>query len=440
MSAKNGFLKNPLSLEENPNKLDAFNLSEQYDYFNTKINQAPNKSILALVWEYWSGKSTMLWNIEEQSDDIWITFDAWSYPERKSLWDGLILKIATDILWDLSSQKIEKKIDWDSSNKKEVGALISATATIASLATNWFDLSSLIPAWLNKIGLSFEKFLEISNSWPIFRIEWFKKIFQEILKEIWDKRITVVLEDIDRAWKEWIFFLETLFQFLKFESPWDFNIKFIVPISKKAYYEDIDSYMKCVDYFEFLNLKPEGVESYLHFVESEFDESMFLPFRRIKPLYLLAEFFYLISWTFEISFRKFWLMIRSSNERFIYLKNLFPDMPINPYIVITLEFMNYIDKWSWESKVNQLTEFVKNRKIKWDNLFWAILCISQHIDGNWPLLQSDKLTQIFATNEIKIRDYWGDIFEFYFINLIDLPPASILLSSWRISQPRDYDI
>ena len=441
MTLNNGFLKNILDLEENPNKPDAFNLQEQYSYFEKKINQISNKSIMAIVWDYWSGKSTMLYHIQNTywGSVKWITFDAWSYPERKWLWDWLILRIVQEILWENYTNKTKNIIDGHSNNST-MATWISAIWTATSLMATSMDFSSIIPEVLSKIGISLKDFQELSNHWPIIRIEWFKELFRRILKEIWDTELIIVLEDIDRAWVEWIFFLETLFQFLKFESSWEFKIKFILPIARSSYVENIESYMKCVDNFEFFNVKPSGVDAYVQFTGRYFNKDLFLEYRRINPLYLLSEFFFLLSRNYEISFRKLGLMIRSANARYIYLKDMFPEELINPYTVIVLECMSYVEKIVWDKKSDYLSEFVKNRTCwAWD-LFGAMLYMTQFKDDNTSLIRDNWVNEVFSNDEIKIADRGWMIFEYYLKYLRDLPPLSILNRPNRLTHVRTFDI
>lgn len=195
----------------------------------------------------------MIYNIEKNcSEPIkWIHFDAWKYPERRDMWEWFILDTAEQI-WT-----------WRKNTADEIDG---KDITISE----WILTTLSIIPWLwglDKLN-------------KIFESRWAKRIFdlQEILKKIilsYDKDITIVIEDIDRSWEYGILFLETLNQFLK-HYLWEKNIKIITLISKDSYNKNLESYLKCVDAFEFFvpNYKnfEKFVDTYFNsFVPNTFD-------------------------------------------------------------------------------------------------------------------------------------------------------------------------
>ena len=69
------FIKNPLLLTENHRIDDLFAIEGIANDFKSKLINAPHKSIIGLVGEYGTGKSTMLHKVSQQiENDFWIEF------------------------------------------------------------------------------------------------------------------------------------------------------------------------------------------------------------------------------------------------------------------------------------------------------------------------------------------------------------------------------
>ena len=123
------------------------------------------------------------------------------------------------------------------------------------LKSNFDDDKKTLINVLSKIpGLAvlegFNHFLETS---PAKRVNDVQRIFREQLDNI-KKDIFVIIEDIDRSGDSGAFFLETLKQFLKSSNLLN-KVVIIVPIANENYYKNIDSYLKCIDYFDFFEQK-----------------------------------------------------------------------------------------------------------------------------------------------------------------------------------------
>ena len=50
----------------------------------------------------------MLYQLRKKRKGVWVEFDSWQYPERKNLWEGLILELASKInKRDITTKKID---------------------------------------------------------------------------------------------------------------------------------------------------------------------------------------------------------------------------------------------------------------------------------------------------------------------------------------------
>lgn len=242
------FLKNSILLEDTHKVDDLFGMESHREDIWKKIEWLPNKSIMALVWPYGSGKSTMMHNVEKiyTKSAKWVHFDAWKYPERRDMWEWFILDFA-DQIWKWR-KVVADEIDGNSITVSE-GILTTL---------------SVIP-WLWGV----EKLNKI------FESKWAKRIFdlQEILKKIiinFEMDVILVIEDIDRSGEYGMLFLETLNQFLK-HYLWEKNIKVITLISKDSYNQNLESYLKCVDTFEFFTPNYNNFEKFVNTYFNSFE-------------------------------------------------------------------------------------------------------------------------------------------------------------------------
>ena len=232
-----GFISDTKLIREDSRVDDLFSLQNYQTLISKKINNLPSGSILAIVGSFGCGKSTLIHQIRKSSDPAkgsWIEFDAWKYPERKEMWEGLILDTAEQ----LGNRKaIAGKIEGKSTKSKILDLVTDLAGAISELPG--FDMV--------------DKFVEIFKTSPATRVFELQSIFTKLLEKN-GKDTVFVLEDIDRSGGHGIFFLETLSQFLRTVADNSENkIVAVVLIADTSYESDINSYRKSIDYFEKFN-------------------------------------------------------------------------------------------------------------------------------------------------------------------------------------------
>lgn len=246
-----GFVKNHSLLDETSEVEDLLGIESVCEKFTKKIDSIVKPSIVALIGSFGSGKSTMLNQImiARAKKEMWIEFDAWKYPDRKDLWEGFVLDIA----------KFGSPKEFEKASKELKGTQNDDKKTL-------INVLSKIPGCASLEGLN--HFLETS---PAKRVDDIQKILKNHVQKI-EKDLFVIVEDIDRSGDAGVFFMETLKQFLR-TSELNKKIVIIVPIANENYHKNIDSYLKCIDYFEFF----ESIEIKLEqFVDKVFDENLFV--------------------------------------------------------------------------------------------------------------------------------------------------------------------
>jgi KAP-like P-loop domain-containing protein len=331
------FIKNPSLLIENHRIDDLFDIDSIANDFKSKLINAPHKSIMGLIGEYGTGKSTMLYKVSKQiENDFWIEFDAWKYPERKELWEGFVLDFARQID-NKTFESVRQKIDGKQNDDKKT--LVNTVGSIPGLAA----IKNLT------------HFYETSPARRTFEI-------QDILKNLIsdkakDKKIYIVVEDIDRSGDAGIFFLETLKYFLQnLDVP--NTIKIIVPIADSKFYDHTDSYIKCLDLVDFY--QPSNIKMD-KFVESVFEAELIQQPKVKKQLTQLFELL-IIEPTFTL--RKLKLILRKADLNYInqQVDGFDPDFRMS----ILFEISKYID--STRSGKNLFSLYKNKRSISENKL------------------------------------------------------------------------
>ena len=248
---KHSFIKDVKLLEENHRVDDLLGFDEKIEEFTAQLMDIENNSIVGFVGPYGCGKSTLLYQIHKDPKVIknervateklqkfqeskWFVFDAWKYPERKNLWEGLVLDIALQ-----SGEKVFKSaintIDGNKHKDKKVITKLAGDAT--SFISKGVLGVDIMPEFI-KSALD-----DILSSEPLKRIYEFQELLLRIFQKI-DQDIYIVIEDADRSGDKGIFLLETLRYLIKSDNSKSgeagHKIVVIVPMGKEVF-EEVDT-------------------------------------------------------------------------------------------------------------------------------------------------------------------------------------------------------
>ncbi len=318
-----GFIENYELLKEDYRTNDLIDISYITDGFKNKLQSIDKSSIVGLIGQFGSGKSTMLYQIEKnkiKKDDVWINFDAWKYPDRKDMWEGLIIEFAYAID---KRKEIVKKLEGKSDECNRINTYIDAAKAIVNLPV--FDSIRRI-------------YNRYHDSSPIKRLYDLQLMFGNLIKSI-NSDIYLVLEDVDRSGDSGIFLLETLKQFLGTLNK-NKKIIVIVPVGDTKYKENINAYLKCFDYVEYFNYTNINLDN---FFKSIIKDTMLVEITENR--YLISEIFeYVFRVNPEFNIRLMKTILRKANMNYKAQLN-----------------DGYSPKWMW-TVVFELTEYIYAKK------------------------------------------------------------------------------
>ena len=230
---ENSFAKDEEILEEDHKRDDLLDFSKIINDFKSLFQQTDKNSLIGLVGEFGSGKSTMLYQLyrNEKEEEKWFTFDAWKYPDRQDLWEGFVLDFSKEVSPE-EFKKVDKEIKGEQNDDKKT----------------LIKVLSKIPGFAILEGVN--HFFKTS---PATRVDQVQRILHEQINKV-DKELFIIIEDIDRSGDRGVFFLETLRNFIK-NNNFKRKIVIIVPIGNKNLKKDADAYRKILDYIYFFELK-----------------------------------------------------------------------------------------------------------------------------------------------------------------------------------------
>ena len=327
MHFENWFIRDEKLLQETSNSKDLLYWDSYISKYSDRIDEFHWSNIRWLIGHFWIWKSTLINNMrnhrkDSKKNERWFEFDARKYPDRKDLWEWFVLDFAKQVS-EKKFNDAKKHIDWNKNEDKK---------TLANVA--WVAASLFIPWWNVISNLSY--FFNTSPAKRVFEIQ---EIFWNLVGNLKENKIIIVVEDIDRSWDAWIFFLETLKQFISKNDFWK-EILIIIPIWTNEYYDNIDSYLKPIDYFDFFTPINPNLE---WFIQEIFIDDIINDKRYFQPL---KEF---LEWLFdyypnEINIRKLKMIIRKANQNHIMMYGKYDELfDLDRRLNIIFEVIKYID-------------------------------------------------------------------------------------------------
>lgn len=299
-----GFVKNPRLLDEKVSDTDYLDISSSISAFSERLSSTTDHLMIGVIGAFGVGKSTLISKTKESrvEDEEWIHFDAWQFPDRKELWEGLILDTAKHFS---KLEGVKRLVDGQSGKDKKL-----ATSTLESgvdIASTLVGLPLVLKPLFGLIK-NLEYFADKSPARRVFEIQ---EIFTSLINASKKERIVFILEDVDRSGEAGLFFLETFRQFLNNTSLTK-QVLVIVAISNTHYYNNIDSYLKCLDTVEFFNKRAKV--DLTSFVKEVFESDVEFETE------ILSEFLsYLYNSYPEMNMRKIKLILRQSNLNYVEL-------------------------------------------------------------------------------------------------------------------------
>ncbi len=282
--------------------------------FLKSIDSKKVNYIYWIIWGWGVWKSTYITTIKSKDKTgKWVLFDSREFPDRKDLWDGFILKFIWAVANDTEVDKFMSRVDGRIYIPKNVITQITyiLPAVIIAFFLHYIDLSfktdiisvykifkdiiwnGLIALLLGMIWVA--TFLIRINKDPVSRVLSYQKNFKFRLDKFLLKddrefdKIVVVLEDIDRSWDEWIFFMETLKNFFS-KNAFDVPVIFLCPITSHSLESNFQKYIKCFDTYDFFvkefNLEAFFINAFIWLSDNDVASEKFNLFFRLCSVWL----------------------------------------------------------------------------------------------------------------------------------------------------------
>ena len=377
------FIKDMELLDENSRIDNYFDLSEEIERFRITIESLKLSSTVWLIWRFWSWKSNFLNQVQSTSstDVKWLNFDAWKYPERNNLWENFTLELAMQ-LW--SWKDITKIIEWTQNEDKK--AILSIATKLPWEWIKWLPWFESLKEWI-------DYFLKSSPAKRTYEIQ---EILRWIFESIIEQEIYIIIEDIDRSWDKWIYFLETLNYFLK-NSGIQKKIIAIIPIWTENYNEPNQKYSfsKCLDFEHSISVHWLNFDN---FVEKLFIDEISNDWN-IK--WQLSTFFQWVYYQYndQITLRLIKSIIRNANINYVNLYRKYWDVS-DFRLSLIFTFLKNITVNSLDmSRIRLWTETIQLNGTDIFSLFiwivvwkkswspWGIMNLDKLINNDWSLLR-----------------------------------------------------
>ena len=262
------YLKRPGLLNESSRDNDFFDFSEHAENLHKNMSSGKGPTVTMLVGAYGAGKSVLLNEVKKITDKsqvkhspTWVFFECWQYPDKRDLWEGLILEVVEAIKGPPERKKLQEAYSdlprWGTEIAKLLGSTKSAIGTILAVSVVVFLALSIEDDLLSNLLVSIiaatviitltgiELLIRPESKSSISRLNDYKDELENALKKH-NSTLYIVLEDVDRAQELGVRFFETVSHFIKSARLKNKDIKIIVPVSEDKDNNELNKAMEKV--------------------------------------------------------------------------------------------------------------------------------------------------------------------------------------------------
>lgn len=380
-------------LEEDYRSKDLLNRNENIiDYSINKLDKIQKSWIIWLIWPFWCWKTTFINQIIESESKIdswskWLNFDAWKYPDRKDLRENFILDMAQN-LDKKGEDAVVNKLKWQ------------ATSVFEAILNDWWE-------YIDKFIPNIRKYLFNREKRELSLIE---SLLKEILiaLHVWENwkiipTIYIVIEDIDRSWDAWVYFLQTLNYFLKNINLWEWlKVVAIATVWSIEYRWNLNSYLKCIDYIHYFPIQKIDYKPMLkYFLDEKCCDSSLVDFIN----YIWNHYEWFTPRVMKHVLRDLSLALQeleiNENDHLLLDKVLTIICVLSAkYLNVSWEKFTYLDKWKKEWIISENT---------FKSFFLSIVTHNKFIQKtgwNWILLDPGVYNEKIV--DYTFSDYWKD--------------------------------
>lgn len=349
-------IKNPELLKESNREFDFFDFTKYAKNLLKSLKAYSSPTVTTIIGGYGTGKSVLLNEVRKLSVQSknkhpakWVFFECWQYPDKRDLWEALILELVEQIDGKKKRDEMLRSYSdiktWRDGLVEHLANTKVAISTAAGIAfVTWITLQlddaarniliSIITALILVLLASIEFIVKPESKSSVSRLSDYKSELEATLKNH-EGSLYIVLEDVDRAGELGRRFFETVSHFVKDDMFLGKDIKVVVPIAdiddtkNKALRDSID---KASD--NILHFNPRySVDRFVKevFTESFLDE----PTRQM----LSATITPLLGR--DISVRKMKHILRNAMIKYRRLRA--KDFEANLAICIAIEFSKYMN-------------------------------------------------------------------------------------------------
>lgn len=246
-------IKNPELLKESNRDFDFFDFEKYTKSLLKSLKAYSSPTVTTLIGGYGTGKSVLLNEVRKLSLQSkakppakWVFFECWQYPDKRDLWEALILELVEQIDGKKKRDEMLRSYsDISTWRDSLAGYLHNTGAAIATIlgitAVMWLTLStaddnirnlliSLATGFILVLIASIEFLAKPESKSAVSRLSDYKAELETTL-ENHKGTLYIVLEDVDRAGELGRRFFETVSHFIKDEMFLKNDIKVVVPIA-----------------------------------------------------------------------------------------------------------------------------------------------------------------------------------------------------------------